>query len=83
MTASRVPDDSYGLIRVDSPYNIAPVCGCAFLLMKSVPISLLLGTKTAKTRVYNAENKPSFAKGKERGKNEAFWKALFHHLHER
>ncbi|CAM9478460.1 unnamed protein product [Ascophyllum nodosum] len=48
-----------------------------------VPISLLLGTKAAKTRVYNAEAKPSFGKGKGRGKNEAFWKALFHHLHER
>ena len=44
---------------------------------------ILLGTANAKNRVYNATSKPSFGKGKERGKNEAFWKALFHQLVER
>ena len=54
-----------------------------YVLMMAVPISLLLGTANAKNRVYNATSKPSFGKGKERGKNEAFWKALFHQLVER
>ncbi|CAM9610742.1 unnamed protein product, partial [Laminaria digitata] len=49
----------------------------------AVPISLLLGTTNAKNRLYNATSKPSFGKGKERGKPEVFWKALFHQLVER
>lgn len=48
-----------------------------------VPISLLMGHKAGKDRVYNATSKPSFGKGKEKGKTEAFWKALFHQLVER
>ncbi|CAN0078426.1 unnamed protein product, partial [Ectocarpus sp. 13 AM-2016] len=42
-----------------------------------------MGTKRGTDRVYNAAMKPSFGKGKERGKTETFWKALFHQLVER
>ncbi|CAN0219814.1 unnamed protein product, partial [Scytosiphon promiscuus] len=49
----------------------------------AVPISLLLGTKACTDRVYNYASKPSYRKGKERGKPEPFWKALFHQLVER
>ncbi|CAM9820322.1 unnamed protein product, partial [Ectocarpus sp. 4 AP-2014] len=49
----------------------------------TVPIGLLMGTKRGTDRVYNAAMKPSFGKGKERGKTETFWKALFHQLVER
>lgn len=42
-----------------------------------------MGNKNARDRVYNAVSKPSYGKGKEKGKAEAFWKALFHQLVER
>ncbi|CAB1105367.1 unnamed protein product [Ectocarpus sp. CCAP 1310/34] len=42
-----------------------------------------MGTKRGTDRVYNATMKPSFGRGKERGKTETFWKALFHQLVER
>lgn len=54
-----------------------------FFFWSSVPIGLLMGTKKGTDRVYNAAKKPSFGKGKERGKTETFWKALFHQLVER
>lgn len=42
-----------------------------------------MGTKACTDRVYNYTSKPSYRKGKERGKPESFWKALFHQLVER
>eukprot|EP00752_Nemacystus_decipiens_P004929 g4486.t1 len=49
----------------------------------TVPIGLLMGYKVATDRVFNAASKPSFGKGKQKGKPETFWKALFHQLVER
>ncbi len=46
-------------------------------------ISFLMGTKAGRDKVPNAASKRSFGKGKEKGKNEAFWKALFYQLVER
>eukprot|EP00903_Cladosiphon_okamuranus_P019699 g18102.t1 len=48
-----------------------------------VPIGVLMGNKTARDRVFNATSKPSYGKGKQKGKTEQFWKALFHQLVER
>lgn len=33
--------------------------------------------------MFNATAKPSYGKGKQKGKTETFWKALFHQLVER
>lgn len=48
-----------------------------------MPIGLLMGHKAATDRVFNAASKPSFGKGKQKGKTEPFWKALFYQLVER